>query len=149
MSSSFAVASHVGLTERQATFALRYVDNGGNARQAALAAGYALRSAAKTGFELKQHPGIQTRIEQLTRKLLGTHAPLAVATLVNVMQDPEANAMARVRAAEILLDRAGFKPIERYEDVSKPGSLDVDALKARAQELLEELRLREMARGEP
>ena len=149
MNSAVAVASRFGLTERQAEFVRFFVDSGGRGAEAARRAGYSARSAAGIAYDLRQNPRILERIEAVTRELLGAHAPLAVHTLLNVMQDKEANAMARVRASEVLLDRAGFKPVERYEDVSRPGSLDVDSLKTRALELIDELRRREMARGEP
>jgi hypothetical protein len=142
-------ASHVGLTEMQAAFCRFFVDSGGRGAEAARRAGYSPKSASCIAFELRQNPRILARIEALTRGLLGAHAPLAVSTLVSVMQDPEANAMARVRAAEILLDRAGFKPVERYEDVAAPAAMDVGALKVRALQLIDELRRRELGRGEP
>jgi hypothetical protein len=132
-----------GISDQQEAFCQALIMRGLNIKEAALAAGYAPSTAEAQIYRTLQLPTVGARIEQLTRKLLGSHAPLAVSTLVNVMQDPEANAMARVRATEVLLDRAGFKPIERYEDISRPGSLDVDALKTRAQELIEELRRRE------
>jgi hypothetical protein len=52
----------------------------------------------------------RNRVGADVRALAQTHTPSAIETLVDVMQDAEAPAAARVMAANALLDRAHGKP---------------------------------------
>lgn len=136
-----------GLTDLQERLARGLVEDGLTPRAAALQAGYSPQSSEQSWARLLASPRFSTYVELLTRRLLSSAAPLAVNTLITVLADPDAHTQARVRAAEVLLDRAGFKPAERYENVTASGALTPTELRQRAAELLDEMRRREEAKN--
>lgn len=58
-----------GSTVQQKMFALEYFSNGGNATLAAIAAGYAKKSAHVTGSRLLNYAKVQLQIQKLTKDL--------------------------------------------------------------------------------
>ncbi len=56
-------------TERQKLFAYAYFNNGGNAAQAAIEAGYSERSAASTASEILKYPNVAALLSELNDKL--------------------------------------------------------------------------------
>lgn len=56
-------------TERQKLFAYAYFNNGGNAAQAAIEAGYSERSAASTASEILKYPNVAALLAELNDKL--------------------------------------------------------------------------------
>jgi len=96
-------------TELQGRFVVAYVANGGNATNAAKAAGYSLRTAGKAGSKLVRNPHVQDAIRQEQRRLLHSDlATKALGVLKSIMENEEAPAGARVDAAKTVLDRAGL-----------------------------------------
>lgn len=90
------------LTERQSLFVTEYCVSG-NAAAAARAAGYSDTVARQTAHKLLLKPHIALAVRRQASAMIDTHLPSAVATLANIMQDPEVDARDRVRAAEVLL----------------------------------------------
>jgi hypothetical protein len=92
----------------------------GNATQAAREAGCPEASADVTAARWLKRPAIRAAIEAAQQDLESLFREEAVAslrTLVAIRDDPHAPAMARLRAAQDLLDRAGYRPAERLEHV--------------------------------
>lgn len=93
------------ITPRQQAFISHYLANGGNGTQAALAAGYAERSARVTACELLKMAKIQKRLvpaQEQQKERLGLDADWIVSRLMKEAGDPENSEAARVRALELL-----------------------------------------------
>ena len=103
------------LTPLQARFAVEYVANGGNGSKAALAAGYSDVSPGSEAYRLAHLPHVQAAIAAETLKQFGRHAPAAVDVLAEIMIDSDQPGGVRVKAAGMILDRAGFTPPKRHE----------------------------------
>ena len=117
------------LTLKQMQFVRNYIENGGNGTQAALDAGYARASAYSTASRMLKDAKIKAEIEAHETKLqqqieesgkslrekMVQKADDAFRTLIEIMQDKNANKRDRLNAAKDLLDRAGYKPIEKSE----------------------------------
>tara|TARA_R100000781_G_scaffold102481_2_gene65981 strand:+ start:5280 stop:5657 length:378 start_codon:yes stop_codon:yes gene_type:complete len=103
------------LTRRQIALVDAYVANGGNVTQAAKEAGYAegdsgrvsAQRALKTAH-VKQHL-MQVVAEQFSR-----HAPMALGQLAGLSKGAKSEYV-QLEASKDLLDRAGFKPIDRSQ----------------------------------
>ena len=112
-----------GLTTKQETFARAYVASG-SARGAALEAGYSQSVADNATREVLGSTAVSKRVSELreeTRKQvalsLAGAAQRAVRCLVEIVEDADSPATARVAAANSLLDRSGFeRGLELGED---------------------------------
>lgn len=93
------------LTKRQDAFVTEYVKDG-NATQAAIRAGYSVRSARVTGHRLLTNATLQQRLDQAGRE--------GLETLIDIAANGKSEA-ARVQASSILLDRAWGKATTRLE----------------------------------
>jgi hypothetical protein len=121
-----------GLTLRQEKFAVEYARTG-NAYQAALSAGYGPSYAKASSYKMLDNVGIRARVESEQaamlaeqRARLSAMANAALDALAATLGNAAPGSMARVRAAEIILDRAGHKPVERVSaDVA---TIDIDAM---------------------
>ncbi len=94
---------HKGLTERQRKFVETYSGNGGNALQAATAAGYA--KPQKISFRMLDNVGIQRALESL--RLTTTNEAIATRQerqeiWTAFIRDESLPTMARLRASELL-----------------------------------------------
>jgi len=98
----------------QSRFVKCYVEHGdGNATRAALAAGYAKSSAHAVGYRLLRNPAVLDAIHKLTLSMIGAAAPLALRTMVKLLE--HSSGYVRQQAAADLLDRAGLRPPERHQ----------------------------------
>ena len=89
------------LTRGEQAFAIAYAELG-NVAAAEKKAGI----AATHGYHVLKRPEVQREIvAQQTARMTAEALPLAVATLINVMQSDKAPAAARVAAAKVVLDR--------------------------------------------
>jgi phage terminase small subunit len=61
---------YLPLSPMQAAFAIQYARNGGNGRQAAIAAGYSPRSAAVLAHRLTRRPAVREEIDRHGARLL-------------------------------------------------------------------------------
>lgn len=103
------------LNEKQRAFVYALVETGGNASQAAAAAGYGFdsdtpekRSAAcrTRGYQLSHDDKVLAAIKEEAQKRLNSGALIATSALLEIVQDPAHKS--RLRAIEVLLDRAGL-----------------------------------------
>lgn len=101
-------------------FVTEYIKNGNNATHAAIAAGYSEKTASSQGsrllksVEVQQFLNItQQNLNRDLRTMFTEDAVKAYKVLVDIMEKPEALDKDRLVAARDLLDRAGYKPIER------------------------------------
>ena len=82
----------------------------GNAARAAEIAGYG--SPKQRGKELKNK--YKEQIEDRQKRMLQDSVPLAINQLINLVQEAESEAV-RLNAVKDLLDRGGFKPVDKVE----------------------------------
>ena len=82
----------------------------GNAAKAAEIAGYG--SPKQRGYELKNK--FKNLIEERQKRMLQDSIPLAINQLINMVQGAESEAV-RLNAVKDLLDRGGFKPVDKIE----------------------------------
>ena len=99
-------------TDRDEAFVTEYVSNGGNATQAALSYGVSGSSASTVGYRLKNRLSAEIETEQ--RKVLTGYAPKAIHQIQNLAENAESENV-RLKASTDLLDRAGYKPIDKSE----------------------------------
>lgn len=101
-------------------FVTEYLKNGNNATQAAIAAGYSEKTASSQGSRLLKSVEIQqflNKTEQSLNKdlrmMFTEDAVEAYEVLKEIMHDVGAPPKDRLAAARDLLDRAGYKPVEK------------------------------------
>jgi hypothetical protein len=101
-------------------FVTEYIKNGNNATHAAIAAGYSEKTASSQGSRLLKSVEVQqflnTTQQNLNRDLrtmFTEDAVKAYRVLTEIMEDPMAQHKDRLVAARDLLDRAGYKPIDK------------------------------------
>ena len=82
----------------------------GNAEKAAEIAGYG--SPKQRGYELKNK--FKNLIEERQKRMLQDSIPLAINQLITMVQGAESEAV-RLNAVKDLLDRGGFKPVDKIE----------------------------------
>lgn len=93
-------------------FAVAFVTNGGNATNAAIAAGYSPISARQQAYKLTRNPTVQRLIREEQQRLIsGRLCTQALGVLETIMLDPKAPAGARVDACKTILDRGGLPAI--------------------------------------
>jgi hypothetical protein len=99
----------------QAAFVVAFTTTAGcigKPKEAAIAAGYSPHTAHEQGRRLVTLPHVKAAIEKANRdQLSGSAATKAIAFLERVVDDNEAPVMARVAAANSLLDRAGISAV--------------------------------------
>lgn len=107
------------LTEKQQRFVDEYMKDG-NATQAAIRAGYSEKTAYQIGHEnLRKHDiaqALKARNRALAEQLWEQFARDAVEArkvMFEIMKDTSANQQVRLSAAKDLMDRGGFKPVEK------------------------------------
>ena len=105
-----------------------------------------MAAGRKTGGRQKGTPNKATAS---LKGLAQQYTDKAVATLAEVMRDITAPAVARVSAANALLDRGHGKPRQEIEHTGKDGAaiaIEVEDRRRRVSELLEQARAEVMAR---
>jgi phage terminase small subunit len=98
--------------ERDADFVREYVDNGGNATQAAIAVGVSKSSARTVGYRLKAR--LVKEIDAEQKAQLEGYAPRAIRQIQNLAENAESENV-KLKANADLLDRAGWKPVDKTE----------------------------------
>ncbi|KAA9012396.1 terminase small subunit [Niallia endozanthoxylica] len=115
------------LTAKQESFIREYLKDK-NATQAAIRAGYSKRRASEIGYQLLRKTtvseaiiALQAEIEKQLRMQFVHDALTAREVLYNVMVNPNSSDRDKIVAARDLLDRAGFKPVEKKEMTGSDG----------------------------
>jgi phage terminase small subunit len=108
------------LRPQKMIFVTEYLKNGNNATLAAVSAGYSEKTAASQGSRLLKSVDVQqflNKTEQNLNKdlrmMFTENAVNAFEVLMEIMNNSEAQHKDRLVAARDLLDRAGYKPIEK------------------------------------
>lgn len=103
-------------------FVTEYLRNGNNATQAAIAAGYSEKTAASQGSRLLKSVEIQQYLNKTEqnlnkdlRMMFAEDAVKAYGVMLEIMNDPLTPPKDRLVAARDLLDRAGYKPIDKVQ----------------------------------
>lgn len=103
-------------------FVTEYLKNGNNATQAAIAAGYSEKTAASQGSRLLKSVEIQQYLNKTEqnlnkdlRMMFAEDAVKAYGVMLDIMNDPLTPPKDRLVAARDLLDRAGYKPVDKVQ----------------------------------
>lgn len=113
-----------GLTLLQSRFCRAFVHRGdGRAAQAARDAGYAETTAQVHGSALLRRDDVLAIVHRLTLRRIGALAPSAITTMANLLDAK--SEFVRQQAASDLLDRAGFKPVDRVA-MAVGGGISID-----------------------
>ena len=102
--------------ERDEDFVREYVNNGGNATQAAIAVDVSQASASTVGYRLKSR--LTKEIDTEQKAQLRGYAPKAIHQIQSLAEKAESENV-RLKANADLLDRAGWKPIDKQEITGK------------------------------
>ncbi len=104
------------LNGKQLLFVAEYIKTN-NATKAAINAGYSPRAAEVQGHRLLSNAKIQERIKAAQADIQGMFAKEALSSIKTILQlrDTAENETVRLKAAQDILDRAGFKPKEKVE----------------------------------
>ena len=105
----------IKIAERQGRddeFVREYVNNGGNATQAAIAVGVSQTSASTVGYRLKGR--LTKEIDDEQKAQLRGYAPKAIHQIQSLAEKAESENV-RLKANADLLDRAGWKPVDKQE----------------------------------
>ena len=97
---------------RDENFVREYVNNGGNATQAAIAVGVSQASASTVGYRLKSR--LTKEIDTEQKAQLQGYAPKAISQIQSLAEKAESENV-RLKANADLLDRAGWKPVDKQE----------------------------------
>ena len=118
------------LTDKQRKFA-ENIASGMNITESAIKAGYSEKSAHVTGSRTLKMAKVQEciaeiqdeKVKLLQQRFVGM-AEGALQELFNVLTDEDTPPQTKTNTAKILLDYAGFKPIDKQE-TTLTGELDV------------------------
>jgi hypothetical protein len=103
------------LTAKQKALVTAYVANGGKLSAAAEEAGYAEgHSGRVTAWRTMRLPHVQQYLMQETAQAFGLHAARALGKIAELSGGAKSEYV-QLEASKDLLDRAGFKPIERHQ----------------------------------
>jgi hypothetical protein len=103
------------LTRKQTALVEAYVANGGNLTQASQEAGYAQGDSGRvTAQKSMKLAHVQQYMMEVVAKEFSRHAPAAVHQLAGLAKQAKSEYV-QLEASKDLLDRAGFKPIDRSQ----------------------------------
>ncbi|MEK4185657.1 terminase small subunit [Paenibacillus sp. FSL L8-0494] len=101
-------------------FVTEYLKNGNNATQAAISAGYSEKTAYSQGSRLLKSVEVQQYLNKTEqnlnrdlRQIFAEDAVEAYKVLKEIMLKPEAMDKDRIAAAKDILDRGGYKPVDK------------------------------------
>ena len=98
--------------ERDEDFVREYVNNSGNATQAAIAVDVSQASASTVGYRLKSR--LTKEIDTEQKAQLQGYAPKTISQIQSLAEKAESENV-RLKANADLLDRAGWKPVDKQE----------------------------------
>ena len=109
------MATLLSIEERQvrdSDFIAEFIDNGGNATQAAKTVGVSDGSASTVGHRMKNR--LINNIEVAQKEVLKGYASKALHQ-IQTLAETAVSENVRLKANSDLLDRAGWKPVEKSE----------------------------------
>ena len=98
--------------DRDSDFIAEFIDNGGNATQAAKTVGVSDGSASTVGYRMKNR--LINDIEAAQKEALKGYASKALHQ-IQTLAETAVSENVKLNANRDLLDRAGWKPVERSE----------------------------------
>lgn len=108
--------------DRYRRFVIEYFKCSGNQTQAAINAGYSPRSAYMIGSRLMKHDKVKKLMEEYKADIYGNlrtrmaaGAVKAYDTILSIATNPHADDRDRLAAAKDVMDRAGYKPVDKTE----------------------------------
>jgi len=108
--------------DRYRKFVLEYFACGGNQTQAAINAGYSPRSAYMQGSRLMKNDKVKKLMEEYKKDIYGNlrtrmaaGAVKAYDAILSIATNPQADDRDRLAAAKDIMDRAGYKPVDKTE----------------------------------
>lgn len=108
--------------DRYRKFVLEYFACGGNQTQAAINAGYSPRSAYMQGSRLMKNDKVKKLMEEYKADIYGNlrtrmaaGAVKAYDAILSIATNPQADDRDRLAAAKDIMDRAGYKPVDKTE----------------------------------
>ena len=116
--------------ERDEELVREYVNNGANATQAAIAVGVSPASASTVGYRLKSR--LTKEIDTEQKAQLRGYAPKAISQIQSLAEKAESENV-RLKANADLLDRAGWKPVDKQEITGKNDIEDMSDEELQAQ----------------
>ena len=103
------------ITTRQRALVEAYVANGGNLTKASQEAGYAAGDSGRVSAQkAMKTTHVQQYMMQVISEQFSRHAPMAVGQLAGLAKGARSEYV-QLEASKDLLDRAGFKPIDRSQ----------------------------------
>jgi phage terminase small subunit len=103
------------LTRRQASLVDAYVANGGNLTKAAKEAGYAEGDSGRVSAgKAMKTAHVKQHMMQVVAEEFSKHAPMALGQLAGLSKRAKSEYV-QLEASKDLLDRAGFKPVDRSQ----------------------------------
>jgi phage terminase small subunit len=103
------------LTKRQMALVEAYVANGGNLTKAAAEAGYSPGNSGRTSaWKAMKTAHVQQYLMQQTAEAFAQHAAMAVGKVASLAKTAKSEYV-QLEASKDILDRAGFKPIDRSQ----------------------------------
>ena len=119
---------------RDSDFIAEFIDNGGNATQAAKTVGVSDGSASTVGYRMKNR--LINDIEAAQKEALKGYATKALHQ-IQTLAETAVSENVRLKANSDLLDRAGWKPVERSEitEVSDLQNMTTEELQAELEAL--------------
>jgi hypothetical protein len=120
---------------RDSDFIAEFIDNGGNATQAAKAVGVSVASASTVGYRMKSR--LINDIEAAQKEALKGYASKALHQ-IQTLAETAVSENVRLKANSDLLDRAGWKPVEKSEitEVSDLQNMTTEELQVELDALL-------------
>ena len=105
------------LSQRQILFIEHFTGQcQGNATQSAKKAGYSDKTAKQQGYQLKKLLSLE--IEEKNRELLNSTVPLAIASLISLIEDTKTSGSVKLGAITSILDRNNYSGVTKIEDVT-------------------------------
>ena len=108
--------------DRYRKFVIEYFNGGGNQTQAAINAGYSPRSAYMQGSRLMKNDKVKKLMEEYKADIYGNlrtrmaaGAVKAYDAILSIATNPQADDRDRLAAAKDIMDRAGYKPVDKTE----------------------------------
>ena len=103
------------LTRRQIALVDAYVANGGTVTQAAKEAGYAEGDSGRVSAQRAMKTAhVKQHMMQVVADEFSKHAPMALGQLAGLSKGAKSEYV-QLEASKDLLDRAGFKPVDRSQ----------------------------------
>lgn len=120
-------------TEKQEAFIEAFCLTG-NASKAAQMAGYSEKVAKQRGYKLKKQ--FEFEIQEQTKQMIQNAVPGALSQLTSLVDSAQSESV-RLGAIKDILDRAGYRPVEKTEQqISHVESASTDELKKELEALV-------------